>query len=103
TFLKNVPAANGETRLLPTVRAFVQQAKRRGLVFLLSDFFDPAGFEEPLRMLRFSQFDVQLIHVLDPAERDPQLRGDLRLLDAETDALIEVTSDEALLRRYRTE
>jgi len=102
-FLKHVPAANGATQLLPALRAFAQRAKRRGLVFVLSDFFDPDGYDEALRLMRYHQFDVHAIQVLDPAEHDPQLRGDLRLIDAESNAPLEVTSDDALLRRYRTE
>lgn len=102
-FLKRAPAPHGPTQLRAVLRAFAQQVKKRGLVFVLSDFFDPAGCEEPLRMLRFDQFDVQLIHVLDPAEREPALRGDLRLLDAESETPVELTSDDALLRRYRHE
>ena len=100
-FLKRLPVAVGETRLLPVVRAFCQRAKRRGLVFLLSDFFDSEGCEEPLRLLRYHQFDTQIIQVFDPEERAPSLRGDLRLIDAETNAPLEITCDEALLRRYR--
>src|SRR6188768_3047813 len=47
-FLRDAPAPEGDTRLLPTLRAFTQRMKRRGLVFLLSDLFDPAGVEEAL-------------------------------------------------------
>ena len=92
-----------QTQLLPSLRAFAQRAKRRGLVFILSDFFDPAGYDEALRLLRFHQFETHVIQVLDPAEREPLLRGDLRLLDAETNAPLEVTADDSLLRRYRDE
>lgn len=103
-FLRRAPdSAPAGTQLLESIRAFTQRAKRRGLVFLLSDFFDPAGFEEPLRLLRFHQFETHAVQILDPAERDPQLRGDLRLLDAEDGGPLEVTAADALLRRYRSE
>lgn len=103
-FLRRAPeAGGGPTRLLASTRTFAQRAKRRGLVYLLSDFFDPAGFEEALRLLRFHQFETHAVQILDPAERDSQLRGDLRLLDAEGGAPLEVTADAALLRGYRKE
>jgi uncharacterized protein (DUF58 family) len=106
-FLRRPPGESNEgasqTRLLPSLRSFAQRAKGRGLVFILSDFFDPDGCEEPLRLLRFHQFETHVIQILDPAERDPQLRGDLRLLDAETNQPLEVTADDALLARYRSE
>lgn len=77
--------------------------KRRGLVFVISDFFDPAGYEEALGVLRYSHFDVHLIQVLEPAELNPTQTGDLRLIEAETGEAFEVTANESLLRRYRTE
>lgn len=101
-FLRRVPAeVRTVTRLLPTLRTFVRRMKQRGLVFIVSDFFDPAGCEEALRLLRFHQFETHLIQILDPSELRPQLPGDLRLLDAETHQSLDVTVEESLLARYR--
>ncbi len=102
-FLRDAPALEGETRLLPTIRAFAQRMKRRGLVFLLSDLFDPAGVEEALALLRFQRFEVHVIHILDPAELRPTSTGDLRLIESESGNACEVTANEALLKRYHAE
>lgn len=102
-FLRNAPVLEGETSLLPTVRAFTQRMKRRGLVFLLSDLFDPAGTEEALALLRFQRFEVHVIHILDPDELRPTATGDLRLVESESGTAFEVTATEALLRRYHAE
>ena len=102
-FLRDAPALTGDTRLLPTVRAFTQRMKRRGLVFLLSDLFDPAGTDEALALLRFQRFEIHVIHILDPAELRPTATGDLRLIESETGTACEVTANEALLRRYHAE
>ncbi len=102
-FLGRVPPQDGPTRLLPSFRAFAQRVKRRGLVFVLSDFFDPDGYEESLALLRFNQFEAHIIQVLDPTELQPELLGDLRLIDVETEQPFEVTSDPSLLGRYRSE
>ena len=77
--------------------------KRRGLVFLISDLFDPAGCEDALALLRYHQFEVHVIQTLDPAELRPRESGDLRLIEAETGEIFEVTASEALLRRYENE
>ena len=77
--------------------------KQRGLVFVISDFFDPAGYDEALALLRYNHFDAHLIQVLDPAELNPTETGDLRLVEGETGAAFEVTANDALLRRYREE
>lgn len=97
------------TDLRGSLRLFGQRsARRRGLVFVLSDFFDAAdGHLEGIDFLLHARCEVRLIQVLDPAELDPALRGDLRLRDAEAEdaraPLLEVTADDALLRRYRRE
>ena len=102
-FLRDAPALEGETHLLPCMRTFAQRMKRRGLVFVLSDLFDPQGVEEALALLRYQQFEVHVIHVLDPAELRPTATGDLRLVESETGEAYEVTTSEVLLRRYHAE
>lgn len=102
-FLSAPPTPDGATDLCASVRAFTQRVKRRGLVFVIGDFFDPAGYEEPLSMLRHCQFEAHVLQVLDPAEIAPEETGDLRLVECETGAGLDVTSTETLLRRYREE
>jgi uncharacterized protein (DUF58 family) len=102
-FLRKSPEDAAETSLLASARSLSQRVKRRGLVFVLSDFFDPAGYEEPLSLLRHAQFQVHAIQVLDPAELSPVDVGDLRLREVESGNAIDVTADESLLRRYRSE
>ncbi len=102
-FLSSAPKSDAPTRLLDSLRTFTQRVKRRGLVFVLSDFFDPGGYEEALGLLRHAQFQTHALQILDPAELAPTELGDLRLVEAETGAALEVTSNESLLRRYREE
>ncbi len=102
-FLRRLPEPKGETRLASTFRTFSRRMKRRGLVFVLSDLFAEEGFEEALSVLRYNQFEVHVIQVLDPAEIDPPISGDLRLLNVENGELFELTADPALIRRYRAE
>jgi uncharacterized protein (DUF58 family) len=102
-FLRDAPALEGETRLLPSLRSFAQRMKRRGLVFILSDLFDPKGCEEALALLRHNQFEVHVIQVLDPAELRPEATGDLRLMESESGEAYDVTASESLLKRYHAE
>ena len=99
-FLREPPESVGPTQLLPTVKAFTQRLKRRGLVFVLSDFFDPAGYEEALGQLRYNHFDTHVIHILDPAELRPTAVGDLRLIECENGTALEVTATDAVLASY---
>ncbi len=102
-FLREEPPSPQPTNLSASIRAFTQQVKRRGLVFLLSDFFDPAGYEEGLNLLRHAQFQAHALQILDAAELSPSETGDLRIHEAETGTVLDLTANEDLLQRYRRE
>ena len=98
-FLRGVEP-DGETNLEQVARRFVARHKRRGLVVVLSDLYDPKGFEAGLNVLRYHKFEPLVIHVVNPADAQPALRGDLRLVDCETGVEREVTVDDAMLARF---
>lgn len=102
-FLRQPPALSGPTGLVPALRAFVRRTHRRGLVFLLSDLFDPGGFEEALSLLQYEQFEVQVLQVLDPAELAPEAAGDLRITEDETGGSLDLTADPGMVALYRRE
>ena len=102
-FLDRLPPEAGQTDLARSLHAFGQQTKRRGLVIVLSDFFDPRGYEEALAFLLYQRFEIQLIQILDPAELKPGLLGDVKLTDAETGGVYDVTVNESLVRAYEKE
>ncbi|MFC1641353.1 DUF58 domain-containing protein [Myxococcota bacterium] len=102
--------ANGVTDLRQSLATFVAQHKRRGLAVLLSDLYDPAGFEGGINVLRFNKFEPYVLHVLDPSETRMPLHGDLRVYDCESGEERELTVTAKLLARveqayadYRTE
>ena len=101
--LDRLPPEQGQTDLSRSLRAFGQRTRRRGLVIILSDFFDPQGYEDALGYLLYQRFEIQLVQLLDPAELTPSLLGDLRLTDAETSQVYEVTVNESLTRAYERE
>ena len=92
---------DGETSLLASLREFALRHPRAGIVVVLSDFFDPAGFEEGLKYLIGRQYDVCVIHTLSPEDVNPEINGHLRLFDSETGEFTEVTANEVLARSYR--
>lgn len=91
----------GETDLRSVAKAFVARERRRGVVVVLSDFYDQEGYGPALKMLRQRKHEVFAIHVVDPRERDPAVRGDLRLVDSETGAARQVVVTDSLRARYR--
>lgn len=74
---------------------------REGLVCVLSDFFDPAGIDAVIESLRRVRHRLLLVQITRASDRDPTLRGDLRLVDCETGVDADVSVTPEVLARYR--
>ena len=92
---------SGETDMEHAFQNFVHQTKRRGLVVLISDLFDPKGFAAGPNMLKFQKHDLFVIHIIDEKEAEPSLLGDYHLVDVETNQLRPVTINENHIKRYQ--
>ncbi len=93
----------GATDLDRVLRQYASQAKYPGLLFVLSDLLVEGGGIEGLKALQSAGHEVNVIHILAPAEVHPELAliGDLRLKDIETGATQEVSIDGGVLDLYR--
>ena len=83
------------------VKNFCLRNSSKGILVLISDLMDKGGYETALRYLTSQQMDVYVIQVLSAEEADPELHGDLRLLDCEDHDFAEVTISAPLLKRYK--
>jgi len=92
--------SSGGTSLSEGLAQYVLRARDAGLAVLISDLLDPAGYERGIKTLLERRFDVHVIHVLSPDEMNPSFGGDLRLEDAETGELRDLTLDGEALRDY---
>jgi uncharacterized protein (DUF58 family) len=88
--------------LSTALRAIGPRARRRGLVVVISDFLDPAGWERLLRSVR-ARHEVLAVEVLDPRELDLPAVGLLTLVDPETGRRIEVQTARGNVRRRYAE
>jgi uncharacterized protein (DUF58 family) len=93
--------ANGPTDLNAALRHLALAKHRPGLLFLVTDFFSPGGYEQGLAALGNAGHELNILHLLSPDEMEPALLGDLRLYDVETGEAQEVTIDPGLHRLYR--
>jgi uncharacterized protein (DUF58 family) len=98
-FLRTIEA-EGTTDLGDAMKTFVAQNKRRGLAVLVSDLYDPRGFERGVNLLRYNKFDPFVVHVVDPADARPNLQGDVLVYDCETGDEREVTVTAKVLGRF---
>jgi uncharacterized protein (DUF58 family) len=93
-------APEGRADLARAVRRVIESSARPGLLVLLSDFLDPGPVTAALSMARAAGHDVALVQIMDRSELEPDLEGDFSLVDAETDASIEVTMDATAIDAY---
>lgn len=101
-FLRGLQS-DGETDLAGAARSFAAENKRRGVAIVVSDLYDPDGFERGINAIRYQKFEPMVVHVLDGEELDGAAQGDLVLEDVETGAEREVTLTPALIERYHAQ
>ncbi|MGB2754143.1 MAG: DUF58 domain-containing protein [Phycisphaerae bacterium] len=82
-FLRRL-SPDGPTDLKRAVDAFLPHASKAGLAILVSDLFDPAGYERAFLALQANGFEPWCLHVTDRADLAPEGLGDLAVEDAET-------------------
>lgn len=99
-FLVSAPA-EGETRFDEACRRWVGGRIGSGVTVVLSDFLFKEGFETGLKRLVSDRYDLVAVQVLSPQEREPDLDGDLKLVDLEDADTAEITVSRALLRFYK--
>ncbi len=89
------------TSLTQGVKNFCLRNSGKGIVVLISDLMDKSGYEDALRYLMAQQMDAYIIQVLSAEEIDPDVKGDLKLIDCEDSDIAEITVSAPLLRRYK--
>ena len=89
------------TNLTEGARNFCLRNSGKGIVVLLSDLMDKEGYEPALRYLVAQEMDVYVVHILSAEELDPELQGDLKLVDCEDGDEAEITVTGPLIKRYK--
>lgn len=92
--------ADGTIPLAKSLREFASASVRTGIVVLISDGLD-ADFMSALRILSGRGHEVWMVQVLADEEIDPDLEGDLRLIDAEGGGPVEITANSMALTAYK--
>jgi uncharacterized protein (DUF58 family) len=99
-FLEKLAAA-GPGDMKQAMRTFSLKSSGKGIVVVLSDFMEKAGYEDALRYLVARQMDIYAIQILSHEEIEPEIVGDLKLVDIEDEDVAEVTVSAPLLKRYK--
>jgi uncharacterized protein (DUF58 family) len=91
----------GPSDLRESLRTFSIKSSGKGIVVLLSDMMDKGGYEDALRYLVARQFDIYVMQILSTEETDPEIVGDLKLVDIEDADEAEITVSAPLIKRYK--
>jgi uncharacterized protein (DUF58 family) len=89
-----VPLAEG-------VKNFCLRNSGKGILVLITDLMDKTGYEAALRYLVSQDMDVYVVHVLSAEELEPEVQGDLSLIDCEDQDVADVTISAPLMKRYK--
>lgn len=82
-------------------KRFAMSHRQKGLCLLISDFLIKEGFAGGLKYLTSTGYDFFALQILAPQELEPEVRGDLRLLDIEDQDTTEISITQPVLKKYR--
>lgn len=81
-FLDEQTIDDSQVNLQAAVDGFIHDRPRRGVAVVLSDLFDPAGFEQAVDRLAKRGFEPFLLQVVSDFDAAPDLTGGVKLLEA---------------------
>lgn len=90
----------GRSNLSAALTEYGLRTRRRGVLIVISDLLYPQGITNGLLLARYHRFEPFVLHLLADEEIVPALTGDLRVVDSETGAAVDVTADAATAEAY---
>lgn len=74
---------------------------KKGVTVLISDFMYDAKLEETMKLLTYKKQKIVLCHILSQEELFPELEGNLRLVDSETDDHMDILTGTDAVNLYQ--
>ena len=91
----------GDADFAAAAKRIALSRRGRGVMVVISDFFMKEGHADGLRLLVGRGYDLFALQSLSPQEVEPDIAGDLRLVDVEDGDRAEVTISAPLMKRYK--
>lgn len=91
----------GTTDFARAVDRLAAHRLRRGLVVVVSDFFDPGGLAAVTDALKRVRHRLLCVQLARGSDREPELEGDVRVVDCEGGGRAEVSITPAVRASYR--
>ena len=98
-FLEGVETG-GEMPIDAGIEMFLRRHTGRGVAVLVSDFLTPGDLQRAFNLLHGAGLEIFAAQILAPGELAPEIAGDLRFVDSETHATLDISSAGDLLALY---
>ena len=93
--------AGSTTNLPVALKKFSGMAVRRGLLVVVSDFFDENGIDEVIKSLSSCRHELLLVQLVRDSDSIPDQLGDVRLIDCESSKAIEMSVTPEIIEQYK--
>ena len=93
----------GKTDTKEALTKFCASRSSHGVAVVISDFMDPQGFTAGLNVLRHSHHEIYALHVTGQANIPQEIRGELKLVDSETEVTLDLEIKQSLISAYQSE
>ena len=90
----------GEFPIEVAIEEALKRHRGKGVAVILSDFLTFGDMTRSFNLLHSAGLEIFAIQILSPTELDPELTGDLRFVDSETEQTLDVSSVGELLGLY---
>lgn len=92
--------AGGEGSTEQAIEDILTHHRGRGSCIILSDFLSEGNLKAAFNRLTGSGLEIMGLQIMSNIELDPELNGDVRLLDSEIENTLDVSSVNDLLEIY---
>ncbi len=99
TFLDAIQGG-GDVPVDAAIEGFLRQHRGRGIVFVLSDFLTTGDLKRAFNLIHSAGLETFALQILSPAELNPEVTGDFRLVDSESEGTLDISNAATLLTLY---
>ncbi len=90
----------GNVAIEKAIETMLRFHRGRGVAIIISDFLTFGDISRPMNMLYSSGLEVWGLQILAESEINPNVQGDLRFVDSETQETLDITNASELLNVY---
>ncbi len=91
----------GDAPIEDGIEALLGRHSGRGVAVLLSDFLTMGEMKRTFNMLFSAGLEIWGVQILGPSELEPEVSGDMRLVDSESGMTLDISSAADLLAIYQ--